>query len=582
MKPFHKLGRIISNIGERPILLIPFVTIAIFLLPIAFGMIFVTATALAYPFALAIELPEKFHQLLPLWAFFTEPGVGNSIIFTLLIGVSATLLAWGINCLFLALLYGSRLFQLCQKFLSPILAMPHITLAVGLIFLLAPSGIIARLLAPLLGFAEPPFWRTNPDPYGFVLVLGLVMKELPFLFLLSLSALERISFRQMMRQAQTLGYSRAMIFIKHIYPLLYAQMRLPIFVVLAFSLAIVDMALILAPHAPPMLGVKILQWAYIPDLSYDFLAAAGAFWLFMLIITCITIWLLAEKILRIPYHHFRLNGWRGNDTNWLFKTGTYTMSIIIGTIIMLSIGSMLMLVIWSVSGLWSFPDLIPSNVSLKHWGRALMLMQHALPLTLLIAIIATSLSMMLVIGCLEAEQRYQLRPQKMAMLILYLPLLMPQISFLFGVQILLIKLGWHGTLWVVILGHMIFVLPYIYLSLAGPWHKLASEFRFTAASLSKSPMRTLWQVILPMQLSPLLTAFALGVAVSIALYLPTYLLGSGNFTTLTTEAITLSSGGNRRIVSVYGLVQLCVPLIFFSIAVFLPRFYYQNRRDMNV
>ncbi len=565
---------------KDPVFIIPFITVAIFVVPISSGMFTVLMGALGK--SLPVALPDALQNQLPLWAFFDEPHILNNIIFTLFIGFTTTLLAWSINCQFIALAHGNRLFQWCQRFLSPILATPHITLAVGLIFLLAPSGIIARFLAVPFGWDEPPFWQTNPDPHGFVLILGLLIKELPFLFLLSLSALERINFRQTIRQAQTFGYPSAIGFWKLIYPQLYAQMRLPIFVVLAFSLAIVDMALILAPHAPTLLGVKILQWARDPNLYRQYFAAAGSIWMFVITIGSIALWYIVGELCALPNRYFICNGWRGMRLENRIKPIKIFISGLIFMLIALSIGSIVMLMIWSVSGLWSFPNFIPDNVSLKYWMRALRLMHNALPLTLLIAITATCISLVLVIGCLEAEKRYGFRPKKIGIWILYLPLLIPQISFLFGVQILLLKLNLTGALAVVIFGHVIFVLPYIYLCLAGPWHKLNNQFRLIAYSIGQSPNQSLFKIILPLQLSPLLTAFSLGVSVSIALYLPTYLLGGGNFITLTTEAIVLSSGGNRRIVSVYGLVQASLPLIFFSIAIFLPRLLYKNRKDMDV
>ena len=41
-------------------------------------------------------------------------------------------------------------------------------------------------------------------------------------------------------------------------------------------------------------------------------------------------------------------------------------------------------------------------------------------------------------------------------------------------------------------------------------------------------------------------AGAVGFAVSAGLYLPTLFAGGGRFVTLTTEAVTLASGGDRR------------------------------------
>ena len=74
-----------------------------------------------------------------------------------------------------------------RRLLGPLVAIPHSTIAVGLVFLLAPSGWLMRLISPALtGLEQPPTWGLVPDPYGLVLILGLVAKELPFLLLLAL------------------------------------------------------------------------------------------------------------------------------------------------------------------------------------------------------------------------------------------------------------------------------------------------------------------------------------------------------------------------------------------------------------
>ena len=74
------------------------------------------------------------------------------------------------------------------------------------------------------------------------------------------------------------------------------------------------------------------------------------------------------------------------------------------------------------------------------------------------------------------------------------------------------------------------------------------------------------------QLKPALwLAFAVGCSVSLAQYLPTQMLGAGRVSTLTTEAVTLASGQDRRISAIYGLLQGLLPLVFFTIAMMLAQ-----------
>ena len=124
-----------------------------------------------------------------------------------------------------------------------------------------------------------------------------------------------------------------------------------------------------------------------------------------------------------------------------------------------------------------------------------------------------------------------------------------------GVQVLLLGMGLGGGWLPVTLVHTLFVFPYVLLALADPWARLDPRYERSALCLGAGPWRVLVRVRLPLLMPALAFATALGGAVSLSLYLPTMLAGGGRIATLATEAIALSSGGDRRIVGVYGSAQ---------------------------
>jgi len=69
---------------------------------------------------------------------------------------------------------------------------------------------------------------------------------------------------------------------------------------------------------------------------------------------------------------------------------------------------------------------------------------------------------------------------------------------------------------------------------------------------------------------PVLAAFAVGFAVSAGQYLPTLFAGAGRFATLTTEAVGLAAGADRRVIGLYALVQAALPLLPFVAVLLLP------------
>ena len=119
--------------------------------------------------------------------------------------------------------------------------------------------------------------------------------------------------------------------------------------------------------------------------------------------------------------------------------------------------------------------------------------------------------------------------------------------------------------------HVVFVLPYVFLSLSEPFRAWDGRYATVAASLGAGAGRVLWRVRLPMLLAPVLTAFAVGFAVSVGQYLPTLLVGGGRVQTLTTEAVALAAGGDRRAIGVWSLAQTAAAFAPFWLALALPR-----------
>lgn len=56
--------------------------------------------------------------------------------------------------------------------------------------------------------------------------------------------------------------------------------------------------------------------------------------------------------------------------------------------------------------------------------------------------------------------------------------------------------------------------------------------------------------------------------------------GGGRFATLTTEAVSLAAGGDRRVIGVYAILQALLPWLGFTLAIFVPAWLYRERREM--
>ncbi|WP_254702371.1 MULTISPECIES: ABC transporter permease [unclassified Roseivivax] len=507
------------------------------------------------------------------------PGLVPAMRLSITTGLLATMLSLAAVTLLFAGWSGTRAFRLLERLLSPLLSVPHAAMAFGLAFLIAPSGWISRALSPwVTGWERPPDLLIVQDGWGLAMVAGLVAKEMPFLMLMGLAAMGQADATRRMRVAQAAGYGRVTGWLKTVFPAIYAQIRLPVYVVLAYSMSVVDVALILGPSTPPPLSVQVVRWMADPDLAMRLTASAAAMVQLGLVVAALLLWRCGEwAVARIGLAWIARGG-RGRSADQLLRP----LGVVAGGFSALTVlGGIACLAVWSLAGFWGFPDALPQGLDLRSWARHGPSAWGSAGDTALIAAISTGLALFLVIGCLETEYRRGRALTQAGLWLVYLPLVVPQIAFLPGLQTLFLTFGLTAGMVPVITAHLVFVLPYVFLSLGDPWRAWEPQNGVVARALGTSPAGVLWRIRLPMLIRPILTATAVGIAVSVGQYLPTLLAGGGRVATLTTEAVALASGGDRRAIGVYGVAQTMAAMIPFAAALLIPTLLWRNRRGMH-
>ncbi|WP_299475272.1 ABC transporter permease subunit [uncultured Roseibium sp.] len=515
----------------------------------------------------------------PLVALLRTPGLMASVALSFGTGLIASILSLAIVLIFTAGWSGTRTFERLTRFLSPLLSVPHAAAAIGLAFLIAPSGFLVRLVSPwATGFERPPDVLILNDPMGITMTLGLVAKEVPFLFLMTLAALNRPHIRDYYKAGASLGYGRMSTFFKLVLPQVYPLIRLPMLAVIAYATSVVDVAQILGPTTPAPLAPRLVAWMNDPDLTKRLMASAGALLQLLVSALALLVYLVLERLVSAWQAARFASGHRRRRDGFARLAGLLPMVLIVA-LMTASIG---LLGIWTVAKSWWFPAALPQRWSFERMLDAFGVGGHALFATLAIAVLAAGIATALTLWLLEARSYRKLSARSRVNTIVFLPLLMPQISFLFGLQMLFLLGGLSGTFEAVLLAHLIFVFPYAYLALSDPWHRLDPRYAKAAASVGASRMRIFWQIQLPLLLRPVLVTFAVAAAVSVGQYLPTLMIGAGRIVTVTTESVALASGGNRQVAALYALLQLVIPLAGFILAALVPSLAFRNRAAMRL
>jgi putative thiamine transport system permease protein len=557
---------------KKTIFLFPWLIGVIFLFPIVAGLMGTLIFSLGYLPGISDTLSNQGWGLL-----FEHPSLWQSTFLTLFIGFGATFLAVIGAVLACVYLDSIRLFR---RSLFLFLSVPHFAIGVGLIFLFSPTGWFIRAIDFFLfEISEPLGFSLVKDPYGLSLIFALIIKETPFLIMMSMVILQQINSDRQLQLAQTLGYAKENAFFNIILPQLLPKLRLPIFAVLVYSLSNIELSIIIGPNIPQPLILLFHYWFLDAQTEYQYAANAGAIYILGITLLCMAMWVGLERLV-IRFCLWRsIRGKRDSLVIYIkpFIAGYFY------TFLVLLILSIFALLLWAVSKQWFFPDFLPQSYNTKNIIKYSVRLFPSLLNTLLIGGVATLVGLVLVIGALEYEsfkpkyqhtQRYFDSP--LWFWVAYLPLIIPSISFMFGVYVLFLYLDlnhtWIGIFWV----HLLFIIPYLFLSLSSNYLSFNHRYVVQALLLSHSYWKALFKIKLPMLAKTIVFAFAIGFSVSVAQYITTLYIGGGRIGTITTEVLSSLSGSNRNVLSIYTLYQWILPLVVFFIAFLIPS--YQKAR----
>ena len=495
------------------------------------------------------------------------PGIYKSIFLSIFTGLVSTVLALFFSQVILLYFFKTKFYNYLKIIISPLIALPHITMAIGLIFLLSPSGLLLRFFSPwLTGFDRPPNSYIFPDEYGFFLILGLLLKEIPFLILVSLSALKEFSSRKFFDLGKSFQQSSFSTWFILIFPIIYKKIRLVVLIIIAFSSSVVDMSLLLAPSTPSTLSVRILQIFQSSDMDSFFIASNLSLIQLLIIIFLLIVWIIFEKIVKQQYFYIFFVKITSLKLEFL-KLIVLCFSVFL---FLLSFMGIICSILWGFSENWYFPNFFPNDLRVNYFlsfydqNKKLIFISIFIPLTV------SLLSISLIIIWVELLEYLKIKKTQFEW-ILFTPLFIPQISFLIGMQSFIIFFNYNSFLIPLIFVQLFYVMPYCFIILAPAIREVKSDYIKVASSLGKNRIDRLFNIKIPLVLPSLLNSYAIGVIISFSLYVPVYFIGAGRVTTLTVEALNLALSGSKEDLGIATFFQIFFPIFLLITIVLINR-----------
>jgi putative thiamine transport system permease protein len=351
------------------------------------------------------------------------------------------------------------------------------------------------------------------------------------------------------------------VWLRVLLPQLLPLMVWPLVAVLSYGMTVVDMALVIGPTQPPTLATLIWRDLNDAERAINARGAAGVLLLSAMIICLLLVVGLLWRLGR---------PWIGGFYSGYPRTGNIRNAILgqIWSLWRASYGLvLLLLLLQSFSARWPFPELWPTAWTVVAWQA---FMSNPAPLIASLVLALATATVALAASVAWFENTHPTR-DRLILFACTLSLCLPALVIALGQYRLFLAVGITGTTLALFLAHVLPVSAYVFVMLHGPYRGFDGRWQAVSSGLMQPRFRFLTHIKWPMLKAPLLYAWAVGFAVSVAQFVPAQLAAAGRYSTLPMEAVTLSSGGNRTLIASHALMLTVLPLLVFLFTSFLGR-----------
>lgn len=206
---------------------------------------------------------------------------------------------------------------------------------------------------------------------------------------------------------------------------------------------------------------------------------------------------------------------------------------------------------------WFYPQLFPSELSLRAWESIVAAnskVPEALWNSTILAVAVTFSSVVIGLPAARALGLYKFRGKRIIEFLIISPTIVPGIAVAMGLNINFIRWGLSGNLLGVGLVHLVPVMPYVVLTLAGVFANYDPDFEQQARSLGAGTFRTFWHVTLPAVFPGIVVASLFAYLISWSQYILTFLIGAGQVITMPVLLFSTASGSNNPLIAAMSLV----------------------------
>ncbi|MBM4431947.1 MAG: ABC transporter permease [Chloroflexi bacterium] len=206
---------------------------------------------------------------------------------------------------------------------------------------------------------------------------------------------------------------------------------------------------------------------------------------------------------------------------------------------------------------WFYPQLLPKIWSLDAWRRifsARSQVPEALLNSVVIALNVTLVSIVIGLPAARSLGMYRFRGKGLVEFLIFLPTMVPPLTVGMGLSLNFLRSGLGGTMLGVALVHLVPVMPYVVLTLAGVFANYNVEYEEQARTLGAGSLAVMRHVTLPAIFPGLVVAGLFAFLISWSQYILTFLIGAGRIITMPVLLFSSVPGGDNPNIAAQSLL----------------------------
>ncbi|MBS4538043.1 ABC transporter permease subunit [Clostridium sp. D2Q-11] len=215
------------------------------------------------------------------------------------------------------------------------------------------------------------------------------------------------------------------------------------------------------------------------------------------------------------------------------------------------------LVIWSFSNSWPWPNMLPKDLGIRAYKHIFSFRTGTLGVLIYSIILSATVTLITIIISIPASKAlgvYDFPLKKLFKILVLAPIIVPPVAVAMGIHVSFIKMGLANTFLGVVLVHLIPCIPYGVRIITSVFEGIGEKMEIQAKVLGASSLQTFFHITLPMITPGVISAASMVFIVSFSQYFLTFLIGGGKVKTLSLVMFPYIQSGDRMMASAYSIV----------------------------